>query len=151
MNRVSAQEWLGETPKGMAKKKGAPTAFTVPEQTGADLRAWRLAVGLLAREVAELIGVSERTVLRAERSAKPYGKVLVGFKRLQDRLAPPHGVIVVLGKAARELCMSLASHRATMIRADGEEITSVTLIREAEAAAEAAARQLEREMEAEGA
>jgi hypothetical protein len=55
-------------------------------QTGSDLRAWRCAVGLLAREVAELIGVSGRSVLQAERSPEPRGKVLAGFQRLQDRL-----------------------------------------------------------------
>src|SRR4051794_25685908 len=71
----------------MAKaKKSDKPAVVARAQTGADLRAWRLAVGLLAREVAELIGVSERSVLRAERSAEPRGKVLVGFERLQDRL-----------------------------------------------------------------
>jgi transcriptional regulator with XRE-family HTH domain len=71
----------------MAKaKKPSKPAFTPRAQTGTDLRAWRLMVGLLAREVADLIGVSERTVLRAERSARPTGKVLAGFERLQERL-----------------------------------------------------------------
>ena len=36
--------------------------------------------------VTELIGVSERSVLRAERSPEPRGKALEGFQRLQDRL-----------------------------------------------------------------
>src|SRR4051794_23713008 len=70
----------------MAKKLTDRGAFIVPPQSGADLRAWRLLVGLLAREVAELIGVSERSVLRAERSVEPRGEVLVEFERLQARL-----------------------------------------------------------------
>jgi transcriptional regulator with XRE-family HTH domain len=68
-----------------AKKPDQPAA-SARAQTGADLRAWRGLVGLLAREVAELIGVSERSVLRAERSAWPTGKVLAGFEQLQERL-----------------------------------------------------------------
>jgi transcriptional regulator with XRE-family HTH domain len=71
----------------MAKaKRPSKPAFTPRAQTGTDLRAWRLLVGLLAREVADLIGVSERSVLRAERSARPTGKVLAGFERLQGLL-----------------------------------------------------------------
>jgi hypothetical protein len=70
----------------MPKVRKPEKALASPAQTGADLRAWRRAVGLLAREVAELIGVSERSVLRAERSLEPGGKVLAGFQRLQDRL-----------------------------------------------------------------
>ena len=67
-----------------ARKPNEP-ALAPRAQTGADLRAWRLLVGLLAREVAELIGVTERSVLRAERSGRPTGKVLAGFERLQER------------------------------------------------------------------
>jgi len=70
----------------MPKPRKAEKVTASRAPTGADLRAWRRAVGLLAREVAELIGVSERTVLRAERSPEPRGKVLEGFQRLQDRL-----------------------------------------------------------------
>ena len=71
----------------MAKvNKPSKPALAPRAQTGADLRAWQVLVGLLAREVAKLIGVSERTVLRAERSARPSGKVLAGFERLQERL-----------------------------------------------------------------
>jgi transcriptional regulator with XRE-family HTH domain len=70
----------------MPKARKPEKAIASRAQTGADLRAWRRAVGLLAREVAELIGVSERSVLRAERSPEPGGKILEGFQRLQDRL-----------------------------------------------------------------
>lgn len=70
----------------MPKARKPEKAVAPRAQTGADLRAWRVLVGLLAREVAELIGVSERTVLRAERSARPTGKVLAGFERLQEHL-----------------------------------------------------------------
>jgi hypothetical protein len=71
----------------MAKAKKPSKPVLAPRaQTGADLRAWRVLVGLLVREVAELVGVSERSVLRAERSARPTGKVLAGFERLQARL-----------------------------------------------------------------
>jgi predicted transcriptional regulator len=70
----------------MPKARKPEKAVASPAQTGADLRARRRAVGLLSREVAELIGVSERSVLRAERSLEPGGKVLAGFQRLQDRL-----------------------------------------------------------------
>jgi hypothetical protein len=84
---VFASEPVGETFGSMAEAKKPSKPALVPRaQTGADLRAWRLLVGLLAREIADLIDVSERSVLRAERSARPTGKVLAGFERLQGLL-----------------------------------------------------------------
>jgi hypothetical protein len=47
-----------------------------------------------------------------------------------DRLeikAPPHGTVIVTGPLARELCGCLCAGHATLIRADGTEILSVTL------------------------
>ena len=54
-------------------------------QTGAELRAWRTALGLRSLEIAELIGVTERTINRAERSAEPSARVLRGIHALEER------------------------------------------------------------------
>ena len=71
----------------MAKaKKADKKGLIVRAQSGTDLRAWRQAVGLRLAEVAELIGVSERSVSRAESSAEPSRYVLVGMQLLQERL-----------------------------------------------------------------
>src|SRR4051794_2839492 len=68
-------------------KKPAPQGpLKMLPQSGADLREWRLAVGLWTREVVELIGVSQRSVERAERSAQPRGRVLEGYERIQIQL-----------------------------------------------------------------
>ena len=56
--------------------------------------------------------------------------------------APPYGVIVIIGPEVRELCFALEIHRATMIRADGVALTSVTRLTDKQYAA--------RQLEAEG-
>lgn len=70
----------------MAKARKREKTVVPRAQTGADLRAWRRAVGLHVREIADLIGVSVRSVIRAEHSDRPSAKVLQGMQRLQDRL-----------------------------------------------------------------
>jgi hypothetical protein len=52
--------------------------------------------------------------------------------------APPYGFILATGPAARDLALALCSNRATMIRRDGADLTSVTFLSKAQAAADAA-------------
>jgi DNA-binding XRE family transcriptional regulator len=58
---------------------------------GADLHAWRIRMAISARELAKLIGVTERSVHRAEQSGKLVGKLELAMELLQSRLA--HGEI----------------------------------------------------------
>jgi len=71
-------------------------------QTGADLHAWRKRMAVSAKELAKLIGVTERSIHRAEKSGKLGSKVKLGMELLQSRLA--HGEIdltTALGAAPR--------------------------------------------------
>ena len=60
-------------------------------QSGADLHAWRIRMAISAKALATLIGVTERSVHRAEQSAKLGDKVKLAMELLQSRLA--HGEI----------------------------------------------------------
>ena len=60
-------------------------------QSGADLHAWRSRMAISAKALATLIGVTERSVHRAEQSAKLGDKVKLAMQLLQSRLA--HGEI----------------------------------------------------------
>lgn len=55
-------------------------------QSGPELRAWRQAVGLRTDEMAELIGMGRRSVIRAEAAAVPSPRVLERVHVLEDRL-----------------------------------------------------------------
>ena len=71
-------------------------------QTGADLHAWRKRMAVSAKELAKLIGVTERSIHRAEKGGKIGSKVKLGMELLQSRLA--HGEIDIttaLGAAPR--------------------------------------------------
>jgi DNA-binding XRE family transcriptional regulator len=71
-------------------------------ESGADLHAWRIRMALSARELSKLIGVTERSVHRAEQSAVLGIKVKLGMELLQSRLV--HGEIALpasLGAAFR--------------------------------------------------
>jgi DNA-binding XRE family transcriptional regulator len=71
-------------------------------QTGADLHAWRVRMEVSAKELAKLIGVTERSIHHAERTGKLGSKVKLGMELLQSRLA--HGEIDIpsaLGAATR--------------------------------------------------
>ena len=46
----------------------SPRNARTPLLTGADLRAWRGVNAISAKELAKLIGVTERTIHRAEKS-----------------------------------------------------------------------------------
>ena len=71
-------------------------------QSGADLHAWRKRMAVSAKELAKLIGVTERSIHRAERSPKIGTKVKLAMELLESRLA--HGEIDLpsaLGAAPR--------------------------------------------------
>ena len=60
-------------------------------QKGTDLRAWRKAHGVSAKELAKLIGLTERTIHRGERSPKIGIKLKLAMELLESRLK--HGEI----------------------------------------------------------
>jgi transcriptional regulator with XRE-family HTH domain len=62
-------------------------------RTGAKLHAWRLQNGLSAKALAALIGVTERSIHRAERSAHLGSKVKLAMELLQTRIF--HGEITL--------------------------------------------------------
>ena len=71
-------------------------------QSGADLLAWRKRMAVSAKELAKLIGVTERSIHRAEQSPKIGIKVKLAMELLESRLA--HGEIDLpsaLGAAPR--------------------------------------------------
>ena len=71
-------------------------------QTGADLHAWRIRMAVSAKELANLIGVTERSIHYAEKTGKLGSKVKLAMELLQSRLA--HGEIDLssaLGAAPR--------------------------------------------------
>src|SRR5271167_4542223 len=71
-------------------------------QTGTDLHAWRIRMAISAKELAKLIGVTERSIHRAEQSPKIGIKVKLAMELFQSRLA--HGEIDIhsaLGAAPR--------------------------------------------------
>ena len=71
-------------------------------QSGADLHAWRIRMEVSAKELAKLIGVTERSIHHAERTGKLGSKVKLGMELLQSRMA--HGEIDIpsaLGAAPR--------------------------------------------------
>jgi DNA-binding XRE family transcriptional regulator len=71
-------------------------------QSGADLHAWRVRMEVSAKELAKLIGVTERSIHHAERTGKLGSKVKLGMELLQSRMA--HGEIDIpsaLGAAPR--------------------------------------------------
>ena len=71
-------------------------------QSGAELHAWRVRMEVSAKELAKLIGVTERSIHHAERTGKLGSKVKLGMELLQSRMA--HGEIDIpsaLGAAPR--------------------------------------------------
>jgi len=62
-------------------------------RTGADLQAWRNQMALSAKQLARLIGVTERTIHRAEHTNKLGSKIQLGMELLQSRIA--HGEITL--------------------------------------------------------
>src|SRR5213080_3127896 len=56
-------------------------------QTGAQLHAWRVAQGLTAKRVGQLIELTERTIHRAERGGRLGARIRLGLKLLQTRIA----------------------------------------------------------------
>lgn len=60
-------------------------------ETGAELHAWRTRMQISARELGKLIGVTVRSIHRAEQSAKLGTKVKLAMELLRSRLA--HGEI----------------------------------------------------------
>jgi len=59
--------------------------------TGADLHAWRIRMSISAKELGKLIGVTERSVHRAEKSEQLGMKVKLAMELLQSHLE--HGEI----------------------------------------------------------
>ena len=59
--------------------------------TGPDLHAWRIRMSISAKELGKLVGVTERSVHRAEKSEKLGMKVQLAMELLQSRLE--HGEI----------------------------------------------------------
>ena len=74
-------------------KENAPQNTSNRLSTGADLQAWRNRMALSAKQLARLIGVTERTIHRAERTNKLGSKIQLGMRLLQSRLA--HGEITI--------------------------------------------------------
>jgi DNA-binding XRE family transcriptional regulator len=71
-------------------------------RTGTELRAWRLRMSITARQLAELIDVTERTIHRAEQTGNLGVKITLGMELLLSRLQ--HGEIDLpssLGPARR--------------------------------------------------
>ena len=56
-------------------------------ETGAHLHAWRVAQGLTAKRVGELIELTERTIHRAERGGPLGARIRLGMKLLATRIA----------------------------------------------------------------
>src|SRR5271169_3169131 len=86
----------------MPARNNPPNHSAKRLQTGADLHAWRIRMAVSARELAKLIGVTERSIHRAEQSPKIGTKVKLAMELLQSRLA--HGEIDIpsaLGAAPR--------------------------------------------------
>jgi len=74
-------------------KENRPQDISNRLRTGTALQAWRNQMALSAKELAKLIGVTERTIHRAERTNKLGSKVKLGMELLQSRLA--HGEITL--------------------------------------------------------
>jgi DNA-binding XRE family transcriptional regulator len=74
-------------------KENGPQHTNNRLRTGADLQAWRNRMALSAKELAKLIGVTERTIHRAEQTNKLGSKIQLGIELLQSRLA--HGEIIL--------------------------------------------------------
>ena len=71
-------------------------------QSGTELHAWRVRMEVSAKELAKLIGVTERSIHHAEKTGKLGSKVKLGMELLQSRMA--HGEIDIpsaLGAAPR--------------------------------------------------
>ena len=86
----------------MPARNNPPNRSAKRLQTGADLHAWRIRMAVSAKELAKLIGVTERSIHRAEQSPKIGTKVKLAMELLQSRLA--HGEIDIpsaLGAAPR--------------------------------------------------
>ncbi len=60
-------------------------------QTGKELRAWRKALGLRQREIAQLLGLHINTILAAEKQKRLKGQIRFGVELLQHRIL--HGEI----------------------------------------------------------
>ena len=60
-------------------------------QTGADLHAWRTRMAISAKELGQLIGMTERSVHRAEKGGNLGTKIKLALELLQSRLE--HGEI----------------------------------------------------------
>jgi len=62
-------------------------------ETGAQLHAWRVAQGLTAKRVGELIELTERSIHRAERGERLGARIRLGMKLLETRIASGELVI----------------------------------------------------------
>jgi transcriptional regulator with XRE-family HTH domain len=60
-------------------------------QTGAELHAWRTRMAISARQLAKLIGVTERSIHRAEKTGRLGTKITLAMELFLSRLA--HGEI----------------------------------------------------------
>ena len=56
-------------------------------ETGAQLHAWRVAQGLTAKRVGQLIELTERSIHRAERGGRLGARIRLGMKLLETRIA----------------------------------------------------------------
>jgi transcriptional regulator with XRE-family HTH domain len=56
-------------------------------ETGAQLHAWRVAQGLTAKRVGQLIELTERSIHRAERGGRLGARIRMGMKLLETRIA----------------------------------------------------------------
>jgi len=61
--------------------------------TGAQLHEWRVAEGLTAKRVGQLIGLTERTVHRAERGGRLGARIRLGLELLETRIASGNVVL----------------------------------------------------------
>jgi hypothetical protein len=54
--------------------------------SGADIRAWRKSVGLYVKELAELLGVTPPSLIRAEQSPSPSLRIVYGVELLRNKV-----------------------------------------------------------------
>jgi hypothetical protein len=55
-------------------------------RSGADIRAWRKSVGLYVKELAELLGVTSPSLIRAEQSQSPSLRIVYGVELFRNKV-----------------------------------------------------------------
>jgi hypothetical protein len=55
-------------------------------RSGADIRAWRKSVGLYVKELAELLGVTSPSLIRAEQSQSPSLRIVYGAELFRNKV-----------------------------------------------------------------